>query len=169
VYGKDEMKYEAQDTSAAPATKMECKAEDVSFPFSTCKLLMQQQLDPVIVTDYIEYGTENDEETNGGVYWKSLDIFAQEDKFWDMSAAIEENSDDKFPDEDSYDDMPTLVSFHDAGSDGESSDSEHPITVQNSSAYIESLHYRHKVEEEKEKGKKRKERKAKEEGKRINS
>ena len=119
MYGKDEMKYEAQDTSAAPATKLECKAEDVSFPFSTCKLLMQQQLEPVIVTDYIEYGTENDEEANGGVYWKSLDIEVYWKSWW--------------------------------------------------SAYIESLHYRHKVEEEKEKGKKRKERKAKEEGKRIPS
>ena len=130
------------------------------------------------------------QETHGGVYWKLRDMIAQEDfnnmhdKFSDMSPALEENSDDykvmspalgensdvKVPDEDSDDDMPPpLESFSDAGSDGESSDSEHPITSQNSSAYFESLHYRLKVEEEKEKGKKRKEREMKEKGKKMNS
>ena len=89
-----------------------------------------------------------------------------DDKFSDMPPS----TDDKFPDEDSDDDMPPpLESFSDAGSDGESSDSEHPITFQNSSAYFESLHYRLKVEEEKEKGKKRMEREMKEKGKKMNN
>ena len=74
----------------------------------------------VIVTDYIEDGTDNDapalkensdnefskfsdmtyQETHGGVYWKLRDMIAQEDfnnmhdKFSDMSPALEENSDD---------------------------------------------------------------------------
>ena len=89
-----------------------------------------------------------------------------DDNFSDMPPS----TDDKFPDEDSDDDMPPpLESFSDAGSDGESSDSEHPITFQNSSAYFESLHYRLKVEEEKEKGKKRMEREMKEKGKKMNN